>query len=510
MEPTISTPPPAPAEDSIAASASSTDTIAAIATPPGIGGIGIVRISGSAAFAVGQAMFRPHRASSKGTVAPSLSHKLTYGNVIDPASGEVIDEVLVAFLRAPHTYTREDIVEFQAHGAPLVLGRILEVALGCGARAARPGELTLRAFLNGRLDLAQAEAVQALITAETEATRRMALRQLQGDFSARVTEARAAALAALVQIEATIDFPEEEVPVPDVAALVEQIHSGRAVVDRLLRGAERGHVLREGLRVVIVGRPNVGKSSLLNALLQADRAIVTPIPGTTRDTIEESAQFGDLHMHLVDTAGLTESDDPIERIGVERSRAAARTADVVLFVLDGSAPLTDLDQRAANDLRSLLATDMPPTRDANAQAAPSTTTSPGATIPVVLVVNKSDLTQRMRHSDAAALWAGAPLVATSSRNHAGVAPLVETLQSLALGGNTTTDDALVSSARHRDALRRADEHLAAAADTLGSGIPLEFAAIDLRAALDALGEITGETISADLLDQIFAEFCIGK
>jgi len=474
------------------------DTIAAIATPPGVGGIGIVRISGPDAFRIGTALFRP---AQSGAGLPPPSHLLTYGAVADPDSGEIVDEVLAAFMRAPRTYTCEDVVEIDAHGGPLVLRRILELALAQGARAARPGEMTLRAFLNGRLDLAQAEAVMALIAAESEAGRRLAVRQLQGELSTRVQAARAHVLDALVRIEASIDFPEEEVPPPDPAELAALIGASTDVVSGLLAGAEQGRILREGVRVAIVGRPNVGKSSLLNALLGVERASVTAIPGTTRDTVEERASVAGVALHLVDTAGLTPTDDPIERIGVERSRAAAVSADLLLFVVDGSMPLSELDARAAGELAALDA-DVLIAEGAGADGHPQR--------PVLLAVNKSDLAHVVSDADAAGLWPGARIVHTSAVTQGGTRELAERIAALALGGDMRPGDALVASARHRDALRRAQEHLRAAAETLSAETPLDFVSIDLRAALEALGEITGETATADLLDRIFAEFCIGK
>lgn len=474
------------------------DTIAAIATPPGVGGIGIVRVSGPDAFVIGWQIFQ----SARETDDLPASHMLTYGHIVDPESEETIDEVLAVFMRAPRTYTREDVVEIHAHGGPLVLQRILELTLAAGARAARGGEMTLRAFLNGRLDLAQAEAVMSLINAESDAGRRLALRQLQGDLSDRVQRARADVLAALVRIEASIDFPEEEVPPPDLAELGGFIEEAQAQISDLLAGADRGRLLREGLRVVLIGRPNVGKSSLLNALLRTERAIVTPIPGTTRDTVEERATIGGVVLHLVDTAGLTPTDDPVERVGVERSRAAARTADLIIFVLDGSAPLTDLDQRAAEELHAVQAEAQTGTQTTTAQAADMT--------PLLLVVNKADLPVVVSDDAAQTLWLDAPLVHTSTVAPDGIARLEGEIARLALGGQAMAGDVLVSSARHRDALRRSAEHLAAATTTLGDGLPLDFVSVDLRGALESLGEITGETATGDLLDRIFAEFCIGK
>jgi tRNA modification GTPase len=408
---------------------------------------------------------------------------------VDPESGEVVDEALTVFMRAPRTYTREDVVEIQAHGSPLTLKRILALALAAGARMARPGEMTLRAFLNGRIDLAQAEAVMDLVNADTEAARRLALRQLQGELSARTAAIRGAALGALVRIEASIDFPEEEVPPPDLAELRALLAEAAEATALLLAGAERGRVQREGLRVALVGRPNVGKSSLLNALLGVERAIVTEVAGTTRDTIEETARLRDIALHLVDTAGLTPSDNPIERLGVERSRAAAREADSLVFVLDGSEPLMPLDYAAARELRDLLG-DTP--------------------VPVILAVNKDDLPVALEAQDVKALWPGAQLVRISARVRDGVAPLEEALARLALANEGSAADPLVASARHADALRRVAESMAAARAALDDAIPLDFVAIDICAALDALGEITGATATADLLDQIFATFCIGK
>lgn len=467
------------------------DTIAAIATPPGVGGVGVVRISGAQAFAIGQALFRPAQALADGALPPS--HLLTYGHIVDPTSSERVDETMTVFLRAPRTYTREDVVEIQGHGAPLTLRRVLGLALAAGARLARPGEMTQRAFLNGRIDLAQAEAVLDLVNASSEAGRRLALRQLDGELSARTQQARATAMNALTRIQASIDFPEEEVPLPDPAELHALIAGAAADVATLLAGADQGRVMREGLRVVIVGRPNVGKSSLLNRLLGAERAIVTPIAGTTRDTVEEGARLGDIALRLVDTAGLTATDDPVERMGVERSRAAAREADILIFTLDGSEPLMPRDEAAAADLRETLAQ-----------------SGSDSTIPLTLAINKADLPQRLDDATAQALWPGATVVHISTLSREGVAPLTAAINTLALSGAAQMADPLVASARHADALRRAGESLRDALVALDSSDPLDFVAIDLRDALEALGEITGETATTDLLDHIFAEFCIGK
>src|SRR5438270_1321443 len=325
------------------------DTIAAIATPPGIGGIGVIRVSGPEAFAFVHPLLR----QPGGRTDIPLSHLLTYGQIVDPATEEIVDEVLAAFMSAPRTYTREDVVEIQGHGGPLVLQRILRLVLAQGARMANPGEFTLRAFLNGRLDLAQAEAVMDLISSQTEMGHRLAMQQLRGRISEQVQDARHALLGVIARIEASIDFPEEDVPTPQPEELRPLIDIAQQKVDTLLAGAEQGKLYRQGLRTAIIGRPNVGKSSLLNALLRTERAIVTPVAGTTRDTVEEVANLRGIPLHLIDTAGITPSTDPVEQIGIQRSRSAAESADVILLVFDGSEQVTDQDLRVSEELRTM-------------------------------------------------------------------------------------------------------------------------------------------------------------
>src|SRR6266566_4593189 len=325
------------------------DTIAAIGTPAGSGGIGIIRVSGPEAFSLVLPLLR----RSSGNTGVPQSHMLTHGYILDPDSHEVLDEVLTAFMRAPHTYTREDVVEIQGHGGPLVLQRILRLVLAQGARMANPGEFTLRAFLNGRLDLAQAEAVMDLISAQTEAAQRLAVHQLRGRISEQVQHARHTLLGVIARIEASIDFPEEDVPTPRTAELLSLIHTARQQVNTLLAGSDQGRLYRQGLRTAIIGRPNVGKSSLLNALLRSERAIVTPVAGTTRDTVEEVANLRGIPLHLIDTAGITPTDDPVEQMGVQRSRAAAESADVVLLVFDGAEKLTEQDYLVSRELQAM-------------------------------------------------------------------------------------------------------------------------------------------------------------
>ncbi|MBV9616753.1 MAG: tRNA uridine-5-carboxymethylaminomethyl(34) synthesis GTPase MnmE, partial [Ktedonobacteraceae bacterium] len=372
------------------------DTIAAIATPPGAGGIGVIRVSGTNAFNLVLPLLR--RPGGRTDLPPS--HTLTYGHLVDPQDGEILDEVLVAFMRTPHTYTREDVVEIQGHGGPLILRRILRVVLAQGARMANPGEFTLRAFLNGRLDLAQAEAVMDLIGAETEAGQRLAMQQLRGRLSAQVQEARNSVLGVIARIEASIDFPEEDVPTPQPEELQPLIVIAQRQIDALLAGAEQGKLYRQGVRVAIIGRPNVGKSSLLNALLRTERAIVTPIAGTTRDTVEEVANLHGIPLHLIDTAGITPTDDPVEQIGVQRSRTAAESADMVLVVFDGSEPLTEQDRRVSIELQALGFG----ISDTSSEAASNHRR------PVMVVVNKADCPQYLEIAELQCIWPRAAII----------------------------------------------------------------------------------------------------
>jgi tRNA modification GTPase len=471
------------------------DTIAAIATPLGVGGIGVIRVSGADAFAIVLPLLR----RPKGQTELPLSHLLTYGQIIDPTSQEVLDEVLVAFMRAPHTYTREDVVEIQGHGGPLILRSILHAVLAKGARMANPGEFTLRAFLNGRLDLTQAEAVMDLIGAQTQAGQRLALQQLRGCLSQQVQQARRTILGVVARIEASIDFPEEDVPTPHVQELLPLLHEAQQQVDTLLAGYQQGKLYRQGLRTAIIGRPNVGKSSLLNALLRTERAIVTPIAGTTRDTIEEVANLRGVPLYLIDTAGIMPADDLLERVGVERSRAAAASADVVLLVFDGSECLTAQDRSVCQELKVM------------GFGSHSERVTNQAGRPMIVVINKSDREQLIEREALSDIWPRAPFVTISTLNGEGLAELEGALaESVLAGKSVSSTSVLLTNARHEEALQRAIEHLRASLVSLNQQLPLDFVSIDLRAAYDALGEITGETASDTLLHSIFSQFCIGK
>lgn len=447
------------------------DTIAAIATPPGLGALGIVRLSGGDAPAIARRVFNRRL----------RDHVAVHGRLRDPADGGVVDEAVATWFAAPRSYTREDVVELCCHGGPVALQAVLQLLLRSGARAAEPGEFTLRAFLNGRIDLAEAEAVMDVVQARTGVALAVAQRGLAGGLSARVRALRAALLEPLAYLTALNDFPDDEVGAHEVAG---PLTAAVADLERLILEGRRGQVYREGVRAVLAGRPNVGKSSLLNRLLGHDRSIVTDIPGTTRDTIEETANLGGIPVVLTDTAGIIETSDPVERLGVARSRFALAAAELTVLVLDGSCPLTP------DDLAMVAGLD-----DGRS---------------VVVVVNKTDLPP--------APWAAAgeaslpghwPVVRVSAHTGAGTGELVATLVALATGG-PAQEPAVATNQRQQGALERARTHLVAASTAYGAGSPGDLVTIDLSAALAALGEVTGETVTEGLLDAVFSRFCIGK
>ncbi len=453
------------------------DTISAIATSIGQSGIGVIKISGPEAYAIVRQVFR----SARG-VQELQSHRLYYGRIVDPSTDEMVDEAMVVYMPAPHSYTRQDVVEIQAHGGVVPLRRILQLTLRLGARLAEPGEMTLRAFLNGRLDLAQAEAVLDIIEAKTDAALRVATEQLAGTLSAQVSAVRQAVMDVLAYLEASIDFVEDEIPPQDV---VGPLNRAAERLEQLIRTADHGLIYRQGIRAAIVGRPNVGKSSLLNALLRGERAIVTDIPGTTRDTLEETVNVGGIPLVLVDTAGIRAApSDEVERIGVERSRAALAQADLALMVVDGSVPLEESDREIAGLVGKK---------------------------PAVLVVNKTDLAAQPADPQLDSLLPDAPRVHISALRQEGIDRLESALLELAFGGQVVASETpLVSNPRHKALLERALEHVRAAVAGQQADLPPDLVSIDVRAAVEALGEITGETVTEDLLDTIFSNFCIGK
>lgn len=456
--------------DAFAALGAVSDTIAALATAPGRGGIAVIRVSGPGALAVADAVFRGAR-----RLAAVPSHTIHHGRAVD-AGGAPLDEVLAAVFRAPRSYTREDVVELSCHGGAIPAGRVLEALHAAGARRAGPGEFTFRAFLNGRLDLAQAEAVADVIEAETRAAQTLALSQLTGALSLRLERVAARLRRALAEVEARVDFAEDVGGVEVPARVVESLHGASRRLDALLAGAAWARAVREGVRVPIVGRPNAGKSSLFNALLGEERAIVTPVPGTTRDRVSEAIELAGVRVTLSDTAGLRDATDPVEAHGIARTREALRGAALVLWVVDGAAPPDPADRAIAADL-------------------------PGR---VVVALNKCDLGCAVTPAaiGARAEW---PVVAVSARTAAGVPALREAMVA-ALGGGGVA--AAAANPRHVEALERARAALSRAI-AAGAG-PGELVALELRLALGAIGEVTGRGVGEDLLDRIFARFCVGK
>ena len=464
------------------------ETICAIATPVGEGGIGIVRISGEKAIEVAAGLVRLR---SGRPLASVKSHTLYQADILDQAAprepGSIVDEALVTVMRAPHSYTAEDIVEIHCHGGPLVLQTVCEAVMRRGARLAEPGEFTKRAFLNGRLDLTQAEAVLDTISAKTAGSLRIAQAQLRGALSKEIDGMRETLIRLLAHVEAAIDFTDEDITFIQPQDLAAALHQTLAVVSRLVESAQQGRILREGVTAAIIGRPNVGKSSLLNALLKTDRAIVTPVPGTTRDVLEEVLNIRGVPVRLLDTAGVRRTDDPVEQEGVRRSRTAMAEAELLLVLVDGSVPLTEED-------RDLLVQHPEKQR--------------------LVVVNKTDLPCGFDSADQASLERAAPaspLVRISAKTGAGLDDLRDRMRTIVLRPDFEPGEAaVVTRLRHQAALLRAQESLTGAASTVEAGLSGEFVAMDLRAAIDALGEITGAVSTDDILDRIFREFCIGK
>lgn len=458
------------------------DTIVAIVTPPGEGGVGIVRASGPLASTFPAHLFPRTRGQW-------ASHHLRHGRVVDPATQQTIDGALGVLMCAPHSYTGEDVFEIQAHGSPLVLDRLVQACLDLGCRPARPGEFTLRAFLNGRLDLSQAEAVIDVVRARTNAGLELAVRQLTGWLSGQIEPVRNDLMGTLAHIEAMVDFVEEDIPAELDGATQARLQSVLAAVEALLEGAQQGIVLREGATLCIAGSPNVGKSSIMNALLGLERSIVTAIPGTTRDTVEEALQVRGIPFRVVDTAGITETEDVVERIGVERSRRSLETADVVLFVLDRSRPLSETDEEAIAAVREVRASEGKPRQR------------------LVVALNKNDLAPAIHMPPLDGLDPVA-VVESNTVHTDGVNALRDALELAALGG--ARHEFVVGNVRHQDALRRTARGLRAAMQGFEDGVPLDLVSFDVRAAAQALGEISGATVDDELLDRIFRDFCIGK
>ncbi|MBR3147149.1 MAG: tRNA uridine-5-carboxymethylaminomethyl(34) synthesis GTPase MnmE [Eubacterium sp.] len=457
------------------------DTIAAIATPFGEGGIGIIRLSGDEAGRILNEVFVP---AGKAGTDEAGSRKLMYGRVKDPDTGNVIDEVLAVFMKGPHTYTGEDVAEIDCHGGIVPLRRTLELVYSRGARPAERGEFTKRAYLNGRIDLSQAEAVIDLVKAKADRSFDVAMDQLQGKLSEDIRKIRAKLMDLLVELTVNIDYPDEDIEVITYERLDSGLKDVQADISRLIASSNTGRLISEGIKVSIIGKPNVGKSSLMNALLRESRAIVTDIPGTTRDTIQESLAIDGIPVVLTDTAGIRETEDKIETIGIERSKASFNEADLVLFMIDGSRELSAEDRLIAEHL------------------------DPQKT---VCIVNKSDMEQKVTAEEIKALSGGAPAVETTLLDDSGAELVEKIIKDRVLAGETSQEESVtVTSARHEQLLRQAEQSVKDALVLVRKEEPVEIIEIDVNQAYESLGEIIGESVGDDIIDEVFSRFCLGK
>lgn len=457
------------------------DTIAAISTPPGEGGIGIVRISGDEAIEIADKLY----SMGKKSLADQDTHTIHYGKIVNPKTGDIVDEVMVSVMRAPKTYTREDVVEINSHGGILVVNKVLQVVLNNGARLAEPGEFTKRAFLNGRIDLSQAEAVMDMIRAKTDRAMHVAVDQLDGQMSRLIRDLRQKILDTLAQVEVNIDYPEyDDVEEMTSQLLEDKAREVKADIQKLLETAQQGKILREGLATAIIGRPNVGKSSLLNTLLRQDKAIVTDVAGTTRDVIEEYVNVKGVPLKLIDTAGIRETDDEVERIGVDRSRQAIQQADLILLVFNQSEKLTAEDEALIEA-----------TKGQNR----------------IILLNKTDLDQQLNVDRLSQLIANDPIVSTSMMTQAGMDELQDKIAELFFSGQTGERDATyVSNTRHIALLEEAEDALSEVLNGIALDMPVDLVQIDMRRAWDLLGEITGDSVQDELITKLFSQFCLGK
>jgi len=455
------------------------DTIVAISTPLGDGGIGIVRLSGPKAITIADTLFK-----GESKVKDLPSHVIHYGRIIDPGSCEVIDEILLTLMRRPKTYTREDVVEINCHGGILALRKVLELALKGGARLALPGEFTKRAFLNGRIDLAQAEAVVDVVRAKSESSLKVATHLLRGGLSEKIHSFRHTLMDILAQLEAAIDFEEEETQLMGEIDFDQKMGKVRDQIQELIETTQRGSLIREGIRTVILGRPNVGKSSLLNALIGRERAIVTPIPGTTRDTIEEMVDLEGIPLKIIDTAGIRQAKGVVEEEGVKRAFRSLDDADLIFLVLDASQPLTEEDQDITKKIGGR---------------------------PTIIILNKIDLPLRIELEEVKRLLPARKIVETSAIQGAGLEEIREGVKEIFFcGGIPTGESLIITHLRHKEALEKTLLELTRAREAVQRGDSFEFIALDLREAIGSLDSITGERIDEEILERIFSQFCVGK
>lgn len=456
------------------------DTITSISTPMGEGAIGIVRLSGHDAVEIADKLYK-----GKSKLKDVASHTINYGHIIDPETNETVEEVMVSVLRAPRTFTREDIIEINCHGGILTINRVLELTMTHGARIAEPGEYTKRAFLNGRIDLSQAEAVMDFIRAKTDRASKVAQNQIEGRLSDMIKAQRQSILEILAQVEVNIDYPEyDDVEDATTEFLLERSKAIKTDIQKLLDTGVQGKIMREGLSTVIVGKPNVGKSSMLNSLIHDNKAIVTEIAGTTRDVLEEYVNVRGVPLRLVDTAGIRETENIVERIGVERSRKALSEADLILFVLNYNEALTEEDRQLYEVIKN---------EDA------------------IVIINKMDLEQRLNIDELKEMVGDMPIIETSILKQQGIDDLELQIRDLFFGGEVQSQDmTYVSNSRHISLLKQAKQAIQDAIDAAEMDVPMDMVQIDLTRTWEILGEIIGESASEELIDQLFSQFCLGK
>ncbi|WP_050613522.1 tRNA uridine-5-carboxymethylaminomethyl(34) synthesis GTPase MnmE [Bacillus testis] len=458
------------------------DTIAAVSTPMGEGAIAIVRLSGSDAFPI---IDKIYSGPSQKKLSDAPSHTIHYGHLKDPRTEKTVEEVMVSVMRGPKTFTREDVVEINCHGGIVSVKKVLNLVLSMGARLAEPGEFTKRAFLNGRIDLSQAEAVMDLIRAKTDRAMNVALNQMEGRLSTLIKKLRQEILEVLAHIEVNIDYPEyDDVEEMTHHMLIEKASYVDEQLKKLLQTAEQGKILRDGLSTVIIGRPNVGKSSLLNSLVHENKAIVTDVPGTTRDVIEEYVNVRGVPLRLVDTAGIRETEDIVERIGVEKSRAVLKEADLILLVLNYSEELTKEDEQLFEAIAGMDA---------------------------IIIVNKTDLSQKIDLERVKELAGQSPVITTSLLEDQGIDELEEAISALFFEGELESGDlTYLSNTRHIALISQAQSCIKDAISAIAGDVPIDLVQIDLTRSWELLGEIIGDSMQDSLIDQLFSQFCLGK
>lgn len=455
------------------------DTIAAIATAPGEGGIGIVRISGEKALDIAESVFE---SVNKKSIKYYNPRTLIYGNIID--DGKIIDEVLLAYMKGPHTYTKEDVIEINCHGGFISVKKILELVLKKGARLSEGGEFTKRAFLNGRIDLSQAEAVMDIINAKTDVSYNVAQSQLEGSLSFKIKELRNKVTELLAHVEVAIDFPDEDVEHITYENLYNKSKELRKEITNLYETSETGKIIRDGLKTVIVGKPNVGKSSLLNAILKESRAIVTDIPGTTRDVIEEFVNISGIPLKIIDTAGIRETEDVVEKIGVQKSRESFESADLAILVLDASRCLSIEDIDILENVKNKN---------------------------TIVLINKTDLANKIDEDKIKEYIDEKRIIKISALERKGIDKLENEIADMVYKGNVSQGDSvMITNVRHKDSLEKAIKSINDAIKAIEDSMALDFIEVDLKNIWDYLGEVSGDTVSEDLLDTIFRDFCIGK